>query len=138
MSNKNSLYSLFVSLFLVIVIISWLANWNFNEIKEIVIDILNVSLMTMSVVWLILAASSTSILYRGSAPRTQSIVFLFLSIGGLGLVEIISGGLPRGTFAIITVQWAGLLMGAAIVLFTVLAIATGREEEEDTLLALDD
>jgi hypothetical protein len=29
-------------------------------------------------------------------------------------------------------------MGAAIVLFTVLAIATGREEEEDTLLALDD
>jgi len=46
-------------------------------------------------------------------------------------------GVQRATLATITVQWAGLIMGSSIVLFTVLAIVTGREEEEDPLLAMD-
>ncbi|MBA46182.1 MAG: hypothetical protein CMB31_06305 [Euryarchaeota archaeon] len=137
MNRSNSLLSIFISFILVTVIIGWIAKWSIEETQEIVKDILLKSVMSMTAIWLILATSSTSILHRGNAPILQTITLLFLSIGGLGLVEILSGGLPRGNLATITIQWAGFAMGAAIVLFTVLAIATGREEEEDPLLAMD-
>ena len=137
MSRKQSLIVLFISTMTVATIIGWLVGWNLSEFETIFTGILIKSLMATTVTWLILATSSTSILHRGRAPRTLTIALLLLSIGGLGLIEIVSGGLPRGTLAILTVQWAGLAMGASIVLFTILAIATGRDDEEDSLLAMD-
>ena len=137
LSKNSSFLSILVSIFVVIIAIGRIANWNLEDIQEIVIDMLAKSLMTMTAIWLILATSSTSILHRGSAPRLQAITLLFLSLGGLGLVELLNVGVQRATLETITVQWAGLIMGSSIVLFTVLAIVTGREEEEDPLLAID-
>ncbi len=137
MSGKQSLSVLFIAVMIVTMIIGWLVGWSLSEFETIVTTILIKSLMAMTVTWLILATSSTSILHRGRAPRTLTIALLLLSVGGLGLTEIVSGGLPRGTLGILTVQWAGLVMGASIVLFTILAIATGRDEEEDQLLAMN-
>ena len=137
MSGKKSLSVSFIAIMAVAMIIGCLVGWDLSEIETIVTGILIKSLMAMTFTWLILATSSTSILYRGRAPRTLTIALLLLSIGGLGLTELVSGGLPRGTLAILTVQWAGLIMGASIVLFTILAIATGRDDEEDSLLAMD-
>jgi len=94
--------------------------------------------MAMTVTWVILATSSTGILHRGKDPRVLFIALLLFSVGGFGLTEIVSGGLPEGILASLTVQWAGLAMSALIVLFTVLAIVTGREIEEDQLLAMDE
>ncbi len=137
MSGKKSLSVSFIAIIGVATIIGCLVGWDLSEFETIVTGILIKSLMAMTFTWLILATSSTSILYRGRAPRTLTFALLLLSIGGLGLTELVSGGLPRGTLAILTVQWAGLAMGASIVLFTILAIATGRDDEEDSLLAMD-
>ena len=94
--------------------------------------------MAMTATWLILATSSTSILHRGSAPVTQTITLLFLSVGGLGLIEILNGEISRGMLATITIQWAGFVFGTIIVIFSVLTVVTGsQEDEEDPLLAMD-
>ena len=138
MSKKNSFLGIFVTLSIVLIVIGWIANWNLEDIREIGNDILVKSVMAMTATWLILATSSTSILHRGSAPVTQTIILLFLSIGGLGLFEILNGEISRGMLATITVQWVSFALGTIIVIFTVLAIVTGSQEnEEDPLLAMD-
>ena len=138
MSKKNSFLGIFVTLSIVLIVIGWIANWNLEDIREIGNDILVKSVMAMTATWLILATSSTSILHRGRAPVTQTIILLFLSIGGLGLFEILNGEISRGMLATITVQWVSFALGTIIVIFTVLAIATGSQEnEEDPLLAMD-
>ncbi len=138
MSKKNSFLGFFVTLLIVLIVIGWIANWNVEDFQEIGNDILIKSVMAMTATWLILATSSTSILHRGSAPVTQTIILLFLSIGGLGLFEILNGEISRGMLATITVQWVSFALGAIIVIFTVLAIVTrSQENEEDPLLAMD-
>lgn len=138
MSKKNSFLGIFVTLSIVLIVIGWIANWNLEDIREIGNDILVKSVMAMTATWLILATSSTSILHRGRAPVTQTIILLFLSIGGLGLFEILNGEISRGMLATITVQWVSFALGTIIVIFTVLAIVTGSQEnEEDPLLAMD-
>ena len=138
MNRRNSLGVLFIASMTVVGIIGWLVGWNLSGLESILEDILIRSLMAMTVTWVILATSSTGILHRGKDPRTLFIALLLLSVGGLGLTEIVSGGLPEDILASLTVQWAGLAMSALIVLFTVLAIITGREFEEDQLLAMDE
>ena len=92
----------------------------------------------MTATWLILATSSTTILHRGRAPVTQTITLLFLSIGGIGLFEILNGEMSRGMLATVTIQWVGFALGTVIVIFTFLAIVTGsQEDEEDPLLAMN-
>ena len=138
MSKKNSFLGIFVTLSIVLILIGGIANWNVEDFQEIAEDILVKSVMAMTATWLILATSSTSILHRGSAPVTQSITLLFLSVGGLGLIEILNGEISRGMLATITIQWFGFTFGTIIVIFTVLAIVTGsQEDEEDPLLAMD-
>ena len=138
MSKKNSFLGIFVTLSIILVAIGWIANWNVDNFREIGNDILVKSVMAMTATWLILATSSTSILHRGSAPVTQTITLLFLSVGGLGLIEILNGEISRGMLATITIQWIGFALGTVIVIFTVLAIVTGsQEDEEDPLLAMD-
>ena len=138
MSKKNSFLGIFVTLSIVLIVLGWISNWNIEDFQEIGNDILVKSVMAMTVTWLILATSSTSILHRGSAPVTQTITLLFLSVGGLGLIEILNGEISRGMLATITVQWIGFALGTIIVIFTVLAIVTGsQEDEEDPLLAMD-
>ena len=137
MNKQNSIIYVLISFITVVVTIALFANWSLEDIREILADILVKSIITMTVVWLILAASSTSILHRGRAPIIQTFTLFFLSIGGLGLAEIVSGGIPRGLLASMTIQWAGLTLGAGIVLFTILAVVTGGQEEEDPLLAMD-
>lgn len=138
MSKKNSFLGIFVTLSIVLLILGGIADWNVEDFQEIGNDILVKSVMAMTATWLILATSSTSILHRGSAPVTQTIILLFLSIGGLGLFEILNGEISRGMLATITVQWVSFALGAIIVIFTVLAIVTGSQEnEEDPLLAMD-
>tara|TARA_B100001564_G_C20455225_1_gene585338 strand:- start:218 stop:637 length:420 start_codon:yes stop_codon:yes gene_type:complete len=138
MSKKNSFLGIFVTLSIILVAIGWIANWNVDNFQEIGNDILVKSVMAMTATWLILATSSTSILHRGSAPVTQTITLLFLSVGGLGLIEILNGEISRGMLATITIQWIGFALGTVIVIFTVLAIVTGsQEDEEDPLLAMD-
>ena len=138
MSKKNSFLGFFVTLLIVLIVIGWIANWNVEDFQEIGNDILVKSVMAMTATWLILATSSTSILHRGSAPVTQTIILLFLSIGGLGLFEILNGEISRGMLATITVQWVSFALGAIIVIFTVLAIVIrSQENEEDPLLAMD-
>ena len=138
MNKKNSFLGIFVTLSIVLIVIGWIANWNVEDFQEIGKDILVKSVMAMTATWLILATSSTSILHRGSAPVTQSITLLFLSVGGLGLIEILNGEISRGMLATITIQWFGFTFGTIIVIFTVLAIVTGsQEEEEDPLLAME-
>tara|TARA_Y100000768_G_scaffold369970_1_gene335357 strand:+ start:3920 stop:4339 length:420 start_codon:yes stop_codon:yes gene_type:complete len=138
MSKKNSFLGIFVSLSIILIVIGWIANWNVDNFLEIGNDILVKSVMAMTATWLILATSSTSILHRGSAPVTQTITLLFLSVGGLGLIEILNGEISRGMLATITIQWIGFALGTIIVIFTVLAIVTGsQEDEEDPLLAMD-
>tara|TARA_B100000459_G_scaffold147070_1_gene115124 strand:+ start:1046 stop:1465 length:420 start_codon:yes stop_codon:yes gene_type:complete len=138
MSKKNSFLGIFVTLSIILIVIGWIANWNVDNFLEIGNDILVKSVMAMTATWLILATSSTSILHRGSAPVTQTITLLFLSVGGLGLIEILNGEISRGMLATITIQWIGFALGTIIVIFTVLAIVTGsQEDEEDPLLAMD-
>ena len=137
MSKKNSFLGIFVTLAIVLIVIGWIANWNIGDIQEIGKDIIIKSVMAMTATWLILATSSTSILHRGSDPVTQTITLLFLSVGGLGLIEILNGEISRGMLATITIQWIGFALGTIIVIFTVLAIVTGSQEEEDPLLAMD-
>ena len=138
MSKKNSFLGIFVTLSIILIVIGWIANWNVDNFQEIGNDILVKSVMAMTATWLILATSSTSILHRGSAPVTQTITLLFLSVGGLGLIEILNGEISRGMLATITIQWIGFALGTVIVIFTVLAIVTGsQEDEEDPLLAMD-
>ena len=137
MSKKNSFLGIFVTLSIVLIVLGWISNWNMEDFQEIGNDILVKSVMAMTVTWLILATSSTSILHRGSAPVTQTITLLFLSVGGLGLIEILNGEISRGMLATITIQWIGFALGTIIVIFTVLAIVTGSQEEEDPLLAMD-
>ena len=138
MSKKNSFLGIFVTLSIILIAIGWIANWNVDNFQEIGNDILVKSVMAMTATWLILATSSTSILHRGSAPVTQTITLLFLSVGGLGLIEILNGEISRGMLATITIQWIGFALGTIIVIFTVLAIVTGsQEDEEDPLLAMD-
>tara|TARA_B100001989_G_scaffold115412_1_gene81108 strand:- start:2495 stop:2914 length:420 start_codon:yes stop_codon:yes gene_type:complete len=138
MSKKNSFLGIFVTLSIVLLILGGIADWNVEDFQEIGNDILIKSVMAMTATWLILATSSTSILHRGSAPVTQTIILLFLSIGGLGLFEILNGEISRGMLATITVQWISFALGTIIVIFTVLAIVTGSQEnEEDPLLAMD-
>mgnify|MGYP001253415847 FL=1 len=138
MSKKNSFLGIFVTLSIVLLILGGIADWNVEDFQEIGNDILVKSVMAMTATWLILATSSTSILHRGSAPVTQTIILLFLSIGGLGLFEILNGEISRGMLATITVQWISFALGTIIVIFTVLAIVTGSQEnEEDPLLAMD-
>ena len=138
MSKKNSFLGIFVTLSIILIIIGWIANWNVDNFLEIGNDILVKSVMAMTATWLILATSSTSILHRGSAPVTQTITLLFLSVGGLGLIEILNGEISRGMLATITIQWIGFALGTVIVIFTVLAIVAGsQEDEEDPLLAMD-
>tara|TARA_Y100000739_G_C20544120_1_gene435039 strand:- start:74 stop:493 length:420 start_codon:yes stop_codon:yes gene_type:complete len=138
MSKKNSFLGIFVTLSIILIAIGWIANWNVDNFQEIGNDILVKSVMAMTATWLILATSSTSILHRGSAPVTQTITLLFLSVGGLGLIEILNGEISRGMLATITIQWIGFALGTVIVIFTVLAIVTGsQEDEEDPLLAMD-
>ena len=137
MSKKNSFLGIFVTLSIVLIVLGWISNWNMEDFQEIGNDILVKSVMAMTVTWLILATSSTSILHRGSAPVIQTITLLFLSVGGLGLIEILNGEISRGMLATITIQWIGFALGTIIVIFTVLAIVTGSQEEEDPLLAMD-
>ncbi|MEC7143044.1 MAG: hypothetical protein VXW30_05655 [Candidatus Thermoplasmatota archaeon] len=138
MSKKNSFLGIFVTLSIVLLMLGGIADWNVEDFQEIGNDILVKSVMAMTATWLILATSSTSILHRGSAPVTQTIILLFLSIGGLGLFEILNGEISRGMLATITVQWVSFALGAIIVIFTVLAIVTrSQENEEDPLLAMD-
>lgn len=137
MSKKNSFLGIFVTLSIVLIVIGWIANWNIGDIQEIGKDIIIKSVMAMTATWLILATSSTSILHRGKAPTTQTITLLFLSVGGLGLIEILNGEISRGLLATITIQWVGFTFGTIVVIFTVLAIVTGSKEEEDPLLAMD-
>ncbi len=138
MIKKNSFLGIFVTLSIVLLILGGIADWNVEDFQEIGNDILIKSVMAMTATWLILATSSTSILHRGSAPVTQTIILLFLSIGGLGLFEILNGEISRGMLATITVQWISFALGTIIVIFTVLAIVTGSQEnEEDPLLAMD-
>ncbi|MEC7041958.1 MAG: hypothetical protein VXW89_01455 [Candidatus Thermoplasmatota archaeon] len=138
MSKKNSFLGIFVTLSIVLLMLGGIADWNVEDFQEIGNDILIKSVMAMTATWLILATSSTSILHRGSAPVTQTIILLFLSIGGLGLFEILNGEISRGMLATITVQWVSFALGAIIVIFTVLAIVTrSQENEEDPLLAMD-
>ncbi|MEC7688173.1 MAG: hypothetical protein VX514_03940, partial [Candidatus Thermoplasmatota archaeon] len=135
---KNSFLGIFVTLSIVLLMLGGIADWNVEDFQEIGNDILIKSVMAMTATWLILATSSTSILHRGSAPVTQTIILLFLSIGGLGLFEILNGEISRGMLATITVQWVSFALGAIIVIFTVLAIVTrSQENEEDPLLAMD-
>ena len=138
MSKKNSFLGICVTLSIILIVIGWIANWTVDNFLEIGNDILVKSVMAMTATWLILATSSTSILHRGSAPVTQTITLLFLSVGGLGLIEILNGEISRGMLATITIQWIGFALGTIIVIFTVLAIVTGsQEDEEDPLLAMD-
>ena len=138
MSKKNSFLGIFVTLSIVLIVLGWISNWNMEDFQEIGNDILVKSVMAMTVTWLVLAASSTSILHRGSAPVIQTITLLFLSVGGLGLIEILNGEISRGMLATITIQWIGFALGTIIVIFTVLAIVTGsQEDEEDPLLAMN-
>tara|TARA_B100000925_G_C21988542_1_gene465695 strand:+ start:1329 stop:1748 length:420 start_codon:yes stop_codon:yes gene_type:complete len=138
MIKKNSFLAIFVTLSIVLLILGGIADWNVEDFQEIGNDILIKSVMAMTATWLILATSSTSILHRGRAPVTQTIILLFLSIGGLGLFEILNGEISRGMLATITVQWVSFALGSIIVIFTVLAIVTGsHENEEDPLLAMD-
>ena len=138
MSKKNSFLGIFVTLSIVLIVLGWISNWNVDDFQEIGNDILVKSVMAMTATWLILAASSTSILHRGSAPITQTITLLFLSVGGLGLIEILNGEISRGMLATITIQWVGFTFGTIIVIFTILAVVTGsQEEEEDPLLAME-
>ena len=138
MSKKNSFLGIFVTLSIMLLILGGIADWNVEDFQEIGNDILIKSVMAMTATWLILATSSTSILHRGRAPVTQTIILLFLSIGGLGLFEILNGEISRGMLATITVQWVSFALGSIIVIFTVLAIVTGsHENEEDPLLAMD-
>ena len=106
MSKKNSFLGIFVTLSIMLIVLGWISNWNIEDFQEIGNDILVKSVMAMTVTWLILAASSTSILHRGSAPVIQTITLLFLSVGGLGLIEILNGEISRGMLATITTQWA--------------------------------
>lgn len=138
MNKRNSLGLLFITSMTIVAIIGWLVGWTLSGLESILKEILIKSLMAMTVTWVILATSSTGILHRGKDPRTLFIALLLFSVGGFGLTEIASGGLPEGILASLTVQWAGLAMSALIVLFTVLAIVTGREIEEDQLLAMDE
>ena len=138
MNRRNSLGFLFITSMTIVAIIGWLVGWTLSGLESILKEILIKSLMAMTVTWVILATSSTGILHRGKDPRTLFIALLLFSVGGFGLTEIVSGGLPEGILASLTVQWAGLAMSALIVLFTVLAIVTGREIEEDQLLAMDE
>ena len=138
MNRRNSLGLLFITSMTIVAIIGWLVGWTLSGLESILKEILIKSLMAMTVTWVILATSSTGILHRGKDPRTLFIALLLFSVGGFGLTEIVSGGLPEGILASLTVQWAGLAMSALIVLFTVLAIVTGREIEEDQLLAMDE
>lgn len=138
MNRRNSLGLLFITSMTIVAIIGWLVGWTLSGLESILKEILIKSLMAMTVTWVILATSSTGILHRGKDPRTLFIALLLFSVGGFGLTEIASGGLPGGILASLTVQWAGLAMSALIVLFTVLAIVTGREIEEDQLLAMDE
>ena len=138
MSKKNSFLGIFVTLSIMLIVLGWISNWNIEDFQEIGNDILVKSVMAMTVTWLILATSSTSILHRGSAPVIQTITLLFLSVGGLGLIEILNGEISRGMLATITTQWAGFVFGTIIVIFTVLTVVTGsQEDEEDPLLAMD-
>ena len=138
MNRNYSFLNLIITLSILLTILGWIANWNLDDFQEIGKDILTKSVMAMTATWLILATSSTSILHRGSAPVTQTITLLFLSIGGLGLVEIFNGEISRGMLATVTIQWVGLTFGTIIVIFTILAIVTGsQEDEEDLLLAMD-
>ena len=138
MSKKNSFLGIFVTLSIVLIVLGWISNWNIEDFQEIGNDILVKSVMAMTVTWLILAASSTSILHRGSAPVIQTITLLFLSVGGLGLIEILNGEISRGMLATITIQWAGFVFGTIIVIFSVLTVVTGsQEDEDDPLLAMD-
>ena len=138
MSKKNSILGIFVTLSIVLIVLGWISNWNVDDFQEIGNDILVKSVMAMTATWLILATSSTSILHRGSAPITQTITLLFLSVGGLGLIEILNGEISRGMLATITIQWVGFTFGTIIVIFTILAVVTGsQEDEEDPLLAMD-
>ena len=137
MSKKNSFLGIVVTVSIVLIAIGLIANWKVEDLQEIGNDILVKSVMAMTATWLILATSSTTILHRGRAPVTQTITLLFLSVGGLGLFEILNGEMSRGMLATITIQWVGFALGTIIVIFTVLAIVTGsREDEEDPLLAL--
>ena len=102
MSKKNSFLGIFVTLSIVLIVLGWISNWNIEDFQEIGNDILVKSVMAMTVTWLILATSSTSILHRGSAPVIQTITLLFLSVGGLGLIEILNGEISRGMLATIT------------------------------------
>ena len=138
MNRRNSLGLLFITSMTIVAIIGWLVGWTLSGLEPILKEILIKSLMAMTVTWVILATSSTGILHRGKDPRALFIALLLFSVGGFGLTEIASGGLPEGILASLTVQWAGLAMSALIVLFTVLAIVTGREIEEDQLLAMDE
>lgn len=138
MSRRNSLGFLCITSMTIVAIIGWLVGWTFSELESILKEILIRSLLAMTVTWVILATSSTGILHRGRDPRTLFIVLLLFSVGGFGLTEIVSGGLPEGILASLTVQWTGLAMSALIVLFTVLAIVTGREIEDDQLLSMDE
>ena len=122
MSKKNSFLGIFVTLSIVLLILGGIADWNVEDFQEIGNDILVKSVMAMTATWLILAASSTSILHRGSAPITQTITLLFLSVGGLGLIEILNGEISRGMLATITIQWVGFTFGTIIVIFTVLTV----------------
>ena len=138
MSKKNSFLGIFVTLSIVLIVLGWISNWNMEDFQEIGNDILVKSVMAMTVTWLILAASSTSILHRGSAPVIQTITLLFLSVGGLGLIEILNGEISRGMLATITIQLAGFVFGTIIVIFSVLTVVTGsQEDEDDPLLAMD-
>ena len=138
MSKKNSFLGIFVTLSIMLIVLGWISNWNMEDFQEIGNDILVKSVMAMTVTWLILAASSTSILHRGSAPVIQTITLLFLSVGGLGLIEILNGEISRGMLATITIQWVGFVFGTIIVIFTVLTVVTGsQEDEDDPLLAMD-
>ena len=138
MNRRNSLGLLFITSMTIVAIIGWLVGWTLSGLESILKEILIKSLMAMTVTWVILATSSTGILHRGKDPRALLIALLLFSVGGFGLTEIVSGGLPEGILASLTVQWAGLAMSALIVLFTILAIVTGREIEEDQLLAMDE
>ena len=138
MSKKNSFLGIFVTLSIVLIVVAWIANWNVEDFQEIGNDILVKSVMAMTATWLILATSSTTILHRGRAPVTQTITLLFLSIGGIGLFEILNGEMSRGMLATVTIQWVGFALGTIIVIFTFLAIVTGsQEDEEDPLLAMN-
>tara|TARA_Y100000589_G_scaffold106250_1_gene100865 strand:- start:4919 stop:5338 length:420 start_codon:yes stop_codon:yes gene_type:complete len=138
MSKKNSFLGIFVTLSIVLIVVAWIANWNVEDFQEIGNDILVKSVMAMTATWLILATSSTTILHRGRAPVTQTITLLFLSIGGIGLFEILNGEMSRGMLATVTIQWVGFASGTVIVIFTFLAIVTGsQEDEEDPLLAMN-